>query len=147
MLSPVDRETEAELRERVDDDELERHVDEFDGTERISGTDDEWAASEYVAETLREYGCEAELLEFEGYISIPEDGRLDVTAPTQETFDEAITTSFSASTPPGGVSDEVVHIDTVTEEAVAAANLEGKNRVHRWPPDPRTDHAVRGRWG
>jgi len=66
MLTPVDRETEEELRERVDVDELERHVDAFDGTERVSGTDDEWEASEYVVETLREYGCEAELLDFEG---------------------------------------------------------------------------------
>jgi hypothetical protein len=136
MLSSVDRETETELRERVDDDELERHVDEFDGTERISGTDDEWAASEYVVETLREYGCEAELLEFEGYISIPEDGRLDVTAPTRETFDEAITTSFSASTPPGGVSGEVVHIDAVTEETVAAADLKGKIAFTTGLPTP-----------
>jgi len=59
-----------------------------------------------------------------------------VTAPTRETFDEAITTSFGASTPPGGVSGEVVRVEEVTEQAVAAADLEGKNRVHHWPPDP-----------
>ncbi|QKY19268.1 M28 family peptidase [Halolamina sp. CBA1230] len=126
MLEPIDRETEKALRERVDRDELERHVDAFDGTERISGTDDEWAAAEYVVETLREYGCEAELRSFEGYISVPEDARVDVTAPTRETFDEAITTSFGASTPPSGVSGEVVRLDDVTEASVAAADVEGK---------------------
>jgi len=126
MIEPVDRETEAQLRDRVDPDALERHVDAFDGTERISGTDDEWEAAEYVVETLREYGCEAELHEFEGYISIPEDARVDVTAPTRETFDEAITASFGASTPPGGVSGPVVRIDDVTEETVADADVEGK---------------------
>jgi len=136
MLTPVDRETEEELRERVDVDELERHVDAFDGTERVSGTDDEWEASEYVVETLREYGCEAELLDFEGYISVPEDGRLDVTAPTRETFDEAITTSFGASTPPGGVSGEVVRVEEVTEQAVAAADLEGKIAFTTGLPTP-----------
>ncbi|KPN31078.1 hypothetical protein SY89_01820 [Halolamina pelagica] len=100
MLDPIDRSTEAALGDRVDPEELQRHVDAFDGTERISGTDDEWQASEYVVETLREYGCEAEIHEFEGYISVPEDAQVDVTTPTRETFDEAITTSFGASTPP-----------------------------------------------
>ena len=136
MLTPVDRETEAELRERVDVDELDRHVDAFDSTERISGTDGEWAASEYVVETLREYGYSAEIREFEGYISVPENGRLDVTAPTQETFDEAITTSFSASTPPDGVSGEVVRVDEVTEQTVATADLEGKIAFTTGLPTP-----------
>ncbi|MFW5934291.1 MAG: M28 family peptidase [Halolamina sp.] len=136
MLEAVDRDTEEKLRERVDPEELTRHVDAFDGTARISGTDDEWEASEYVVETLREYGCEAELLEFEGYISVPEDARVDVTVPTRETFDEAITTSFGASTPPSGVSGEVVRVDDVTEEAVAAADLEGKIAFTTGLPTP-----------
>ncbi|GAB7093731.1 M28 family peptidase [Halolamina litorea] len=136
MLEPIDRETETELRDLVDADELERHVDAFDGTERISGTDDEWEASEYVVETLREYGCEAELLEFEAYISVPGSARVDVTAPTAKTFDEAITSSFGASTPPSGVSGEVVRIEDVTEENVAAADLEGKVAFTTGLPTP-----------
>ena len=136
MIEQVDREADRKLRERVDVDALQRHVDAFDGTERVSGTDDEWEASEYVVETLREYGCEAELLEFEGYISVPEDGRVDVTAPTRRTFDEAITTSFSASTPPSGVSSEVVRIGDVTEETVDAADVEGKIAFTAGLPTP-----------
>ena len=136
MIEQVDREADRRLRERVDVDALQRHVDAFDGTERVSGTDDEWEASEYVVETLREYGCEAELLEFEGYISVPEDGRVDVTAPTRRTFDEAITTSFSASTPPSGVSSEVVRIGDVTEETVDAADVEGKIAFTAGLPTP-----------
>jgi N-acetylated-alpha-linked acidic dipeptidase len=136
MPEPVDREAEAALRERVDDEELERHVDAFDGTERISGTDDEWEAAEYVVETLREYGCEAELLEFEGYISVPEEARIDVTAPTRETFEEAITASFGASTPPSGVSGDVVRVDDVSEAAVDAADLDGKIAFTTGLPTP-----------
>lgn len=136
MIEQVDREADRKLRERVDVDALQQHVDAFDGTERVSGTDDEWEASEYVVETLREYGCEAELLEFEGYISVPEDGRVDVTAPTRRTFDEAITTSFSASTPPSGVSSEVVRIGDVTEETVDAADVEGKIAFTTGLPTP-----------
>lgn len=136
MFEPVDRETESELRDRVDTEELERHVDAFDGLERISGTDDEWEASEYVVEQMEAYGCEAELLEFEGYISIPEDARVDVSAPTRETFEEAITCSFGASTSPSGVSGEVVRVDDVTESAVKRANLEGKIAFTTGLPTP-----------
>ena len=136
MIEQVDREADRRLRERVDVDALQQHVDAFDGTERVSGTDDEWEASEYVVETLREYGCEAKLHEFEGYISVPEDGRVDVTAPTRRTFDEAITTSFSASTPPSGVSSEVVRIGDVTEETVDAADVEGKIAFTTGLPTP-----------
>ena len=136
MIEQVDRKTDRKLRERVSVGELAQHVDAFDGTERVSGTDDEWEASEYVVETLREYGCEAELLEFEGYISIPEDGRVDVTAPTRQAFDEAITTSFSASTPPSGVSSEVVRISNVTEETVDAADVKGKIAFTTGLPTP-----------
>lgn len=136
MLEPVDRETGKLLRERVDASELERHVDAFDGTERISGTDDEREASKYVVETLEEYGCEAELVEFEGYISVPEDARVDVTTPTSQTFDEAITSSFGASTPPSGISGEVVRIDDVTEETVATVDLEGKIAFTAGLPTP-----------
>jgi hypothetical protein len=136
MLEPVDRETENAVQDRVDPTELEHHIDAFEGTERVSGTDDEWEAAEYVVETLREYGCDAELRSFEGYVSVPEDARVDVTVPTRETFDEAITASFGASTPPSGVSAEVVRIDDVTAESVAAADLEGKIAFTTGLPTP-----------
>ncbi|WP_049981307.1 M28 family peptidase [Halolamina rubra] len=59
-----------------------------------------------------------------------------MTAPTRATFDEAITTSFGASTPPGGVSGEVVRVDDVTEAAVAAADLDGKIAFTTGLPTP-----------
>ncbi|WP_129113597.1 M28 family peptidase [Halegenticoccus tardaugens] len=136
MLTPVDREREVKLRDRVDPNELERHVEAFDGLERVSGTSDEWEASEYVVEVLEEYGCDAELLEFESLISVPEAATVDVTVPTRRTFDEAITTSFGASTPPAGVSGEVVRLETVNEETVATANLEGKIAFMTGLPTP-----------
>lgn len=136
MLDSINRETEAELREQVDPDKLEHHVDAFDGLERVSGTDDEWEASEYVINQLEEYGCEAELLEFNGFVSVPEDARVDVNAPTQETFDEAITTSFGASTPPSGISGEVVRLGEVTEATADTTKLDGKIAFTTGLPTP-----------
>ena len=126
VLDPIDRSTERDLIDEISPEELERHVDAFDGLARVSGTEDERTASEYIVETLREYGVEADLLEFEAYISVPEDATVTVTSPTSRRIDDAITTSFGASTPPGGVHGEVVHLTEVSPETVSAENVEGK---------------------
>jgi len=126
MLDSVDRELEGRLVEEVDPDRMREHIDSFEGTVRESGTDDEWDASEYVVETLESYGVEATLHEYEGLVSIPESASVTVTTPTRREIDDAITTSFSASTAPSGPHAELVHLPEVTEEAVAAADVEGK---------------------
>jgi hypothetical protein len=136
MLDPIDRETEKRLVDEIDVEELERHVDAFEGLDRISGTEDEWIASDYIVETLASYGIAAELLEFEGYISIPERSYIDVTVPTSRTYTEAITVSFGASTRPSGVSGEVVYLEGISEDVVAPVNVEGKVVCTRGLPTP-----------
>lgn len=124
MLEPVDRATEAKLIDRIDPERMDDHLDAFEGLKRHSGTEDEWTASEYVVDTLEEYGVEAELLEYEAYISNPVDAAVEVTAPTQRSIDEAITTAFSAATPSAGVHGEVVRVEDL--EALAPGSLDGK---------------------
>ncbi|MFD1514348.1 M28 family peptidase [Halomarina rubra] len=125
MLDSVDRTTEERLRERIDPDSLDAHVEAFEGTIRESGTDDERAASEYVVDRLTEYGFDAEVREFDAYISFPEGASVTVTTPTRRLVD-GITASFGASTPPNGVHGEVVHLPEVTADAVADADVEGR---------------------
>lgn len=136
MLDPIDRTTESELFDAIDPDRLEAHVDAFVGLDRVSGTDDEWEASEYVVDRLEEYGVEADVLEYEAYVSTPEDASLTVTAPTPREVTDAITVSFGASTPPAGVHGTVVALDEITEEAVAAADLDGKVAFATGLPTP-----------
>ena len=136
MLQSIDRQTEVELRERIDPEELERHVDAFVGLDRVSGTDDEWEASEYVVETLESYGVDAEVHAFDGYISVPESGRVTVTAPTHREITDAITTSFSASTPASGLSGDLVHVPDVSREALAGRDVEGKVAFTTGLPTP-----------
>ncbi|MFB6300287.1 MAG: M28 family peptidase [Halobacteriales archaeon] len=138
MLDPIDRETEEELIDQIDREELQRHLEVFDGLERVSGTADEWEASEYVIDTLEEYGVDATLHEYEGYISVPEDARVEVTTPTGRTIDDAITTSFSASTPATGVHGEVVHLKEIDAETVDQATVGGKLVFSRGLPTPAT---------
>ena len=110
MIDPIDRETETELIKRIDPNELEAHVDAFTGLERVSGTADEWRASEYVVDTLEKYGVGSEIFEYEGYISVPESGSVETTTPESRKLDSVITTAFSASTPPTGVHGDVVRV-------------------------------------
>ena len=125
MFDSVDRELENRLIEEIDPDRLRAHIDALEGTVRESGTTDEWDASQYVVGRLEEYGVDATLHEYEGVISIPESASVTVTTPTHHVISEAITTSFSAATAPGGEHAELVHLPEITEEAVAAADLEG----------------------
>ncbi|AEN06144.1 peptidase M28 [halophilic archaeon DL31] len=126
MLENVDRTLEERLIAAIDPDRLRTHIDAFEGTVRESGTDDEWTASEYIVETLESDGVDATLHEYEGLISIPESASVTVTTPTRHEISEAITTSFSASTAPGGEHAELVHLPEITEEATAAADVAGK---------------------
>ncbi len=126
MLDSIDRQLEERLIEKIDPDRMRDHIDRFEGTVRESGTDDEWEASEYVVETLSSYGVDATLHEYEGLISIPESASVTVTTPTRREIDEAITTSFSASTAPTGRHAALVHLPEITEEAVATADVDGK---------------------
>jgi hypothetical protein len=125
MLDSVDRQLEERLIEQIDPDRMREHIDRFEGTVRESGTEDEWEASEYVVETLSSYGVDATLHEYEGLISIPESASVTVTTPTRREIDEAITTSFSASTAPTGRHADLVHLPEITEAALAAADVDG----------------------
>ncbi len=89
---------------------MARHLDAFEGLERTSGSADEWAASEYVVETLEEYGVDATLHEYEGLVSVPESATVTATTPTRRRLD-ATTVSFGASTPAHGTHAPVVPAD------------------------------------
>lgn len=125
MLDPIDRRAESALVDRIDPDNFDRHLDVFEGLERFSGSDAEWEASEYIVETLEGYGVDADLAEFEGYISTPQQARVDVTAPTPRTIDDGITTAFGASTPTSGVHGEVVAADDLEVESLEHGSLSG----------------------
>lgn len=121
VFDSIDRTTESDLTTAVDAERLAAHVDRLAELRRYPGTDDQWAAAEYVTDTLASYGVDAELHSFEGYVSVPEAAAVTVTAPKRLEIEETITTAFSANTPRGGVSGELVRLDS----PAAAADLDG----------------------
>lgn len=112
MHSAIDRESETRLWPAINRDAIDGHLDAFEGLERVSGTDAEWEASEYIVETLDSYGVDTQLHEYEALISIPEFARIEVGGEQPYQIDDCITTSFSDSTDSDGVSGRVV---TVTD--------------------------------
>lgn len=88
---------------RVD---LEDSVRAFSAVTRDSGSPGEEVAAEYIVRKLEEYGLEAGIHRFRSFLSHPREAGLAVVAPEQVTV-TAITHSFSASTPPGGIEAEL----------------------------------------
>jgi hypothetical protein len=136
VLDPIDRETEEQLRTRVDRDRLEADVNAFADLTRVSGTEDEWTASEYVVDELSAHGVEAELLNFEALISVPESASVTVTVPGRRKITDAITVSFGASTSPGGAHGDVVFLDKISEEVVETTDIKGRIVFTRGLPTP-----------
>lgn len=134
MIDAVDRQSEKDLVELIDTSRMESHLDALEDLPRFSGTEAEWEASEYVVETMRSYGLEAEILEYEAYISRPVSASVEITTPTQRTLEEAITTAFSAATPPGGVHGEVVYTEEITNGELP--DLSGKVLMTSGLPRP-----------
>jgi len=133
MFDAIDRESEEDRRARIDVDELEAHVDAFAGTRRYPGSDDQWAVAEYVVETLRDYGAAAELRSFDAYTSVPEDATVTVTTPRRRVLDDAVTVSFGASTPVGGVSGDLVRVEDLGGDL---AKVAGEIAFVRGLPSP-----------
>lgn len=126
VIDTVDRTTEAELTDEIDRDALESHIDALADLRRYPATEDQWEAAEYIVEELDAEGIDIELQTIEAYTSVPESATVTVSSPVQKRFDEIITTAFSTSTPPGGVSGELMAVDSVDHNTTDLPDVEGK---------------------
>ena len=142
MIDTVDRTTEDELVGEIDRDALVSHIDALADLRRYPGTDDQWEAAEYIVDELSADGVDVELQTIEAYTSVPVSASVTVTSPVREEFDDAITTAFSASTPPGGVSGELVAVESVGHSAADLPDLSGKIVFTQGLPTPGAVRAI-----
>src|SRR5579859_2671611 len=89
---------------------------------RLSGTEDEYKAFEYIAAVLRQLGVEPTLLSGYGYISLPLSAQLR--AGQKEL--RAITHSMAASTPAQGLHLTAVYVGSGAAGAYASQDVQGK---------------------
>ncbi|GIW03987.1 MAG: peptidase M28 [Thermomicrobiales bacterium] len=108
----ADHAFEAALREDVSPARLAAHLEVFSKLFRDSGSEDERRAAQYVAGTVRTYGLDVNILEFDSLISWPLDATLVVLGEHGEDVERipVRTRSFSAATPPEGIEAELVYV-------------------------------------
>lgn len=99
---------ERELYDAVSADEPWSLVEQFSTLERVSGSEDEQRAAEYITDRLDAHDVSYDRYDPRIWLSIPEDATLRATAPVEREFDAVKTVSFSKS---GSVTAEVVHVE------------------------------------
>jgi N-acetylated-alpha-linked acidic dipeptidase len=120
----------------VSGDDMWKHIECFSKIDRVSGTVGERKALQHICDSLKSYGIEPEVYEFESYISVPLKAELMVISPTSKSV-HAITHSFATSTPPEGVEAELIYLKPPTRtqnpllsrvepEEYSQADLKGK---------------------
>jgi N-acetylated-alpha-linked acidic dipeptidase len=117
---------EALAREEVSRENLQKNVENLCSIgERLAGTPQEVKACDYIVSRLSEYGIKAQVYTFEGYVSHPIREKFSIFFPETRTF-TCLTVSFSMSTPPSGISAEIVHGGDGNEKDYEGLEVRGK---------------------
>jgi N-acetylated-alpha-linked acidic dipeptidase len=126
LLSGVDR----ELYDEVSADVPWELVERFSELERVSGSDDEVAAAEYLTDRLTEFGIDHDRYDPELYLSIPGDASLAVAG---ESLDPVKTVSFGGGTAAGELVDfatgEATVDDLLSSDLGEIGDMTGKVAV------------------
>ena len=109
---------ESELTAEVSIDEPWALLDEFRHLERVSGTEDERRAAEYITDRLAAFGVEYERFDPELYISQPHDAAVTIQGEGFEP-DPVKTIAFSASTT---VSGDLVYVGEAEQSDVGGSD-------------------------
>jgi N-acetylated-alpha-linked acidic dipeptidase len=132
-VSMDNKQLEQALLSEINGDEMFKHLEKICSYDRLSGSPAESDAIDYVVGVLKEIGLPVEVHAFEAYISNPIHGAVEVLGPNAFPV-KAKTRAFSATTPEGGISGEVVYVpgskdmfkDTETQKRIEALDLTGK---------------------
>jgi len=98
-----------EVLSEVSKSSLLSHLEQIAKWVRLSGSEEEARAFDYIKSKLIEYGYKVEEYRFEALIGYPKSARLDVLSPESAVFN-GITASLAPPTPKEGVLAEVVYV-------------------------------------
>ncbi|APO79899.1 peptidase M28 family protein (plasmid) [Rhizobium etli 8C-3] len=101
---------------------LMAHLREFSRRVKLSGTPEELESFGYLERQMTSYGYRTELLFHEAFISLPGQAKVEIDGVALR----CITHSMAASSPPGGISGELVHVGEGTEADFSQAEVAGK---------------------
>jgi hypothetical protein len=109
--------------DEVSVDEAMTHTREIARWVRLSGSEDERKAFDYIDQVLRGYGLATTIHEPTCLVSLPVSGALELDG---ERIEPCITHSFSISTPEAGLAGEIVYAGRGSAQELAAAGVVGK---------------------
>lgn len=171
------KQIEQALLGEINGDEMFKHLEKICSYDRLSGSQGESDAIDYLVSVLKGWGLDVQVHEFEAYISNPIFGGVDVVGENGFPI-KAKTRAFSATTPEGGIEGELVYVpgakdmfrDYETKQRIEALDLRGKivitegggranmiaaqakgavGFIHMWPSDEEYVHegTVSPVWG
>jgi len=92
---------------------------------RLAGSDNGRRIAEYNAESLREVGVKADVLELQALVSFPRLGAVKLRAPQVKTI-EGFTSGHSLQTPAGGVTGDLVYVGSGAGRDYQGKDVAGK---------------------
>ena len=111
--------------EEISSDNLIQHLREIARYVRMSGSEEETKALQYVKKTLTTYGFRVREYRFDAYIGEPKSAELHILTPeTKEIV--GVTAALAPSTPQSGVEAEIVDVGAGTEAEFAKQDVRGK---------------------
>lgn len=125
--------------DEVSSDDAMRHTAAIAQWVRLSGTEDERRAFDYIDGVLQGYGLTTTLYQPTCLVSLPLSGSLTI---GEREFTPCITHAFSTSTPSGGVSGEIVYAGGGSAEELAAAGATGRIVLTDGLATPNKAHAA-----
>ena len=99
---------ERTLYDEISADEAWNLIERFSDLERVSGTEDERKAAQYMVDRLENLGVPHKQYSPELYISQPHDAEVSMVSPAEHSFETAKTVAFSND---GTVRGEVLYVD------------------------------------
>lgn len=121
---PADLET--TLIESVSPDELMNSTRSIAQWERLSGTDAEAHAFDWIERKLNEYGLETHRYQHPALVSWPESASLELLTDGAAESVNCATHAFAVSSPTEGIEGELVPVGRATAENLANQDLRGK---------------------
>ena len=127
----------ATARELVSSKELERTVTYLcELGEKVAGSEEERKACDYLTSRLKAYGYTPVVHEFDSYISYPRSAKLAVTVSGKRIDIPAVGVAFGQSTPPDGITEDVVCVGSGGESEYVGKDVRGRIVLSTKLPSP-----------
>jgi hypothetical protein len=128
----------------VSKEHLWKNIQKIASYQRESGLEGERQALDYIQGVLKSYDISTQLLGFDAFIGLPEDGEIAI-LPRRDIIIRGRPPAFSAQTPQEGVEAEVVYVGRGKAEELDRTDIRGKFALVDGLASPHLSRAIEDR--